>query len=371
MANHKKVIQDLLGQAGISVNGKDPWDITVNDDEFYDRLVTNTELALGETYMDKRWDCSSLDQFFYRILKAKLGQKAQRSIAFWRSYLSQYCVEMLRAAFNPQSVSRVHMTGSHYNKGNDLFEKMLDKRMVYTCAYWENAKNLDEAQENKLKLSCQKLRLEPGMTVLDIGCGWGSFAKYAVENHDVRVVGITISEEQCELAKARCAGLPIEIKLVDYRELLKRDDRFDRIVSLGMFEHVGCKNYAKYMQTAAHCLKPNGLFLLHTIGAHSSRIGTNRWIDTYIFPNGQLPTLGQIERAMEGLFIIDHVQNIGIHYDKTLMAWYDNFNNHWPELSHKYDERFRRMWNYYLLSCAASFRARQNQVWQLLLSKNS
>jgi cyclopropane-fatty-acyl-phospholipid synthase len=250
---------------------------------------------------------------------------------------------------------------------------MLDKRMVYTCAYWENAANLDEAQEKKLELTCQKLNLKPGMKVLDIGCGWGSFMKYAAERYGVSAVGITISKEQVDLARDLCSGLPIEIRLQDYRELLNSNIQYDRIVSLGMFEHVGHKNYETYMKTMAHCLKEDGLFLLHTIGSNRFNAATSRWINTYIFPHGQLPSIAAVGASLEGLFVMEDWHNIGVHYDKTLMAWHDNFNAHWDEvkkLSAEYDERFRRMWNYYLLSSAANFRARQIQLWQIVLSKN-
>jgi cyclopropane-fatty-acyl-phospholipid synthase len=242
--------------------------------------------------------------------------------------------------------------------------------MVYTCAFWEGAENLDQAQEQKLKISCQKLKLKPGMTVLDIGCGWGSFAKYAVENYDVRVLGVTVSKNQIEFANKECAGLPIEILFQDYRELLKSNTQYDRIVSLGMFEHVGFKNYPIFMQTVAHCLKEDGIFLLHTIGANSSKNVSSSWLNKNIFPNAHIPTVSQIASTIEEIFVMEDWQNYGINYDKTLMAWHQNFNQHWDQIKNHYDERFRRMWNYYLLSCAGCFRARHNQLWQIVLTKN-
>ncbi|MDH7528362.1 MAG: cyclopropane fatty acyl phospholipid synthase, partial [Ignavibacteria bacterium] len=243
---------------------------------------------------------------------------------------------------------------------------MLDKRMNYSCAYWKDATNLDEAQENKLELICKKLYLKPGMRVLDIGCGWGAFAKYAAEKYGVEVVGITVSKEQLKLAKELCDGLPVEIRLQDYREV---NEKFDRIVSIGMFEHVGYKNYREYFKIAAKNLKDDGIFLLHTIGSNISTKSTDAWTHKYIFPNGMLPSLAQISKTVENLFVIEDVHNFGADYDKTLMAWYNNFKNNWHKLKDKYGERFYRMWEYFLLSCAGAFRARKNQLWQIVLSK--
>lgn len=238
--------------------------------------------------------------------------------------------------------------------------------MVYTCGYWKNAKDLDEAQEAKLDLVCRKIGLASGQRVLDIGCGWGSFAKFAAENYGAQVVGITVSKEQVRLAQERCAGWPVEIRLQDYRAMR---ETFDRVISLGMFEHVGYKNYRTYFEVARRCLKEDGLFLLHTIGGNVSAKSTDPWIDKYIFPNSMIPSAAQIAKAAEGLFVMEDWHNFGADYDKTLLAWYQNVESHWLELSTRYDERFHRMWRYYLLSCAGSFRVRVNQLWQIVYSK--
>jgi len=243
---------------------------------------------------------------------------------------------------------------------------MLDKRMNYSCGYWKDAKNLDEAQDAKLDLICRKLKLEPGMTVLDIGCGWGSFAKFAAEKYQTRVLGITVSKQQVDLARKLCRALDIEIRLQDYRDL---KEEFDRIVSIGMFEHVGYKNYRKFMQVVDRCLKENGLFLLHTIAGNKSVKTGEAWISKYIFPNSMLPAANQVTNAYEGIFKLEDWHNFGTYYDKTLMAWHKNFNKNWDKIKTYYDERFRRMWNYYLLSCAGSFRTHKNQLWQIVFSK--
>lgn len=268
-----------------------------------------------------------------------------------------------------QSRRRAFIVGErHYNLGNDLFQNMLDKRMNYSCAYWKDASNLDEAQENKLELICKKLYLQPGMRVLDIGCGWGAFAKYAAERYGVEVVGITVSKDQVALGREMCKGLPVEIKLQDYRDV---NEKFDRIVSVGMIEHVGYKNYREYFLIAHRNLKDDGLFLLHTISQVRSTKSTDAWIHKYIFPNGMLPSIAQLAKAVENLFVIEDIHNFGADYDKTLMAWYNNFNTNWGKIKDKYGERFYRMWKYFLLSSAGAFRARnKNQLWQIVLSKN-
>jgi len=356
----KNIAEKLLSLAGIKINGNNPWDIKVHNEKFYRRILTQTSLGLGESYMDEWWDCEKLDEFFYRILRSQIENKVRQN---WTLLLEV----ILARIFNMQSKKRAFQIGEkHYDLDNELFKNMLDKRMVYSCAYWKDAHTLDEAQENKLDLICQKLGLQPGMKILDIGCGWGSFARYATEKYKVEVIGITVSKEQIELGNTLCKGLPVEIRLQDYRDV---NDKFDHIVSLGMIEHVGYKNYRTYMEVVHHCLKDDGLFLLHTIGGSKSVTSVDPWMNKYIFPNGMLPSIKQIGSAIEGLFVMEDWHNFSADYDKTLTTWHRNFDKNWPEIKSNHDERFHRMWKYYLLSCAGSFRARKNQLWQIVLSK--
>ncbi|WP_304131906.1 cyclopropane fatty acyl phospholipid synthase [Ignavibacterium album] len=359
---YKSVVQELLSLAGIEINGRNPWDIQVNDERFYKRAVTEAELGLGESYMDGWWDVEKLDEMIFRIVRADLQNKVRRNLKIALQLAGFYLINM-------QARHRAFIIGErHYDLGNDLFQNMLDKRMNYSCAYWKNAANLDEAQENKLELICKKLYLKSGMRVLDIGCGWGAFGKYAAEKYGVEVVGITVSKEQVSLGKELCKGFPVEIRLMDYRDL---NEKFDRIVSVGMIEHVGYKNYRTYFEIANKCLNEDGLFLLHTIGEVRSVKNTDAWTHKYIFPNGMLPSIAQLSKAAEGLFVIEDLHNFGADYDKTLLAWYDNFNTNWYKIKEKYGERFYRMWKYFLLSSAGAFRARnKNQLWQIVLSKN-
>ncbi|MFC2014197.1 cyclopropane fatty acyl phospholipid synthase [Chloroflexota bacterium] len=352
--------QRLLSLAGIKINGDNPWDIRVHNEKFYQRVLAQGSLGLGESYMDGWWDCEKLDEFFYRAIRSQIESKVKKNWALLFEVL-------LAKVVNMQSKKRAFQIGEkHYDSGNELFRNMLDKRMVYSCAYWKDFHTLDEAQESKLDLICQKLGLQPGMRVLDIGCGWGSFVKYAAEKYKVKVIGITVSKEQAEFGKTLCKGLPVEIRLQDYRDV---NDKFDHIVSLGMIEHVGYKNYSTYMEVVHHCLKDDGLFLLHSIGGNKSVTSADPWINRYIFPNGMLPSIKQLGSAIEGLFVMEDWHNFSTDYDKTLMVWYRNIDINWHKLKSNYNERFYRMWKYYLLSCAGSFRARRNQLWQIVLSK--
>ncbi len=356
----KDVIQSLLTEAGVELNGSRPWDIQVHDERAYKRWLTETELGVGESYMDGWWDVKALDEFFNKILRANLEQKIKHNLKTALFILST-------RLFNQQTKAKSKIVGrEHYDLGNDLFRQMLDKRMIYSSAYWKNAKTLDEAQEAKLDLICRKLALKPGMKVLDIGCGWGGFARFAAEKYGVEVVGVSISKEQIEMGKVLCTGLPVELRFQDYREV---KGKFDAVLSIGFIEHVGYKNYHTYMKVVDRCLKEEGISLVHTIGNNTSVTYVNAWTDKYIFPHGMVPSVAQIAKSAEDLFVIEDVENFGPDYDKTLMAWYANFKNAWPQLKDKYGERFYRMWRYFLLSSAGGFRARFNQLWQFVMTK--
>lgn len=356
------VLRELAAAAGVHFNGDAPWDIRVHDQRVYRRILGQGSLGFGEAYMDGMWDCDRLDELFHRLLSIDVDER----LAGW-ARLRLFGEVVRHCLFNLQTSQRAFQVGErHYDIGNDVFQTMLDPTMSYSCAYWHNAADLEKAQRDKLDLICRKLELRPGERLLEIGCGWGSLARFAVEFYGVEVVGLTVSKEQQQLARARCADLPVRIELMDYRDL---SGQFDKVVSVGMFEHVGQKNYPAYFDIARRALRDDGLFLLHTIGSHITTAHTDPWIDRYIFPNGKLPSARELATVLEGRFIIEDWHNFGPDYDRTLMAWRDNFDQAWPRLSTHYDERFRRMWRYYLSSCAGFFRARQGQLWQLVLSK--
>jgi cyclopropane-fatty-acyl-phospholipid synthase len=356
----KDVVQSLLAEAGITLNGSQAGDIQVHDERVYKRWLSEAELGVGESYMDGWWDVEALDEFFNKILRANLEQKIKRNLKTVLFILST-------KLFNQQTKTKSKRVGrEHYDLGNDLFRQMLDKRMCYSSGYWKKAKNLEEAQEAKLDLICKKLELKPGMRVLDIGCGWGSFARYAAEKYGVEVLGVSISQKQIELGKQICKDLPVELRFQDYREV---QGEFDAILSIGFLEHVGHKNYRTYMEVVSRCLKETGISLIHTIGNNTSVTYVNAWTNKYIFPHGMIPSLAQIAKAAEGLFVIEDLHNFGLGYDKTLMAWYANFQKAWPQLKEVYGDRFYRMWRYFLLSSAGGFRSRYNQLWQLVMTK--
>lgn len=358
---YKQTIGKTLSQAGITINGDQRFDPQIHDERFYKRVMALGSLGLGESYMEGWWDCEQLDEFFNKLLQSEIEKYAPKNF-------KSLCAFLKARLFNPQSMGNSAKNATHhYDLSNEFFQAMLDHRMVYTCAFWKNASNLDEAQEAKLDLTCRKLHLEPGMKILDIGCGWGSFAHYAAEHYDVHVTGINVSENQLNHARKKGKGLNVSFRNQDYRTL-DESESFDRIVSLGMFEHVGYKNFRSFFEAAKRCLKPEGLFLLHTIGSNISTTTTDQWLSKYIFPNSLIPSIKQIGNGMEGLFVMEDLHNFGVYYDPTLMAWYQNFVKNWDQFKHQFDNTFYRMWEYYLLCCAGSFRARKNQLWQMVLS---
>lgn len=359
------VLVRLLESADVRLDGGRPWDIRVHDPTLYNRILRDGSLGIGEAYMDGAWESKQLDETFHKLLSVRLNIKIKgfTKLRLLGLFLSSFL-------FNRQSRRRAFQVGKHhYDIGNDVYAAMLDPTMSYSCGYWKDAENLEQAQLAKLRLICDKLKLESGERLLDIGCGWGGLAQFAAENYGVEVTGITVSKEQQRLAQARCAGLPVVIELMDYRELT---GRYDKVVSVGMFEHVGPKNYSTYFAAVDRVMDPDGLFLLHTIGDYDHLITTDAWIDKYIFPNGHIPSARRLGKAViEQGFILEDWHNFGQDYDATLMAWWKNFDAAWPRFAARYDEHFYRMFKYYLNLCAGYFRSRQGQLWQLVLTKQS
>jgi cyclopropane-fatty-acyl-phospholipid synthase len=356
--------QALLERADIRLGGHRPWDLQVHHPDTLRQILKGGSLALGETYVQGWWDCAQIDAFICRALRAGLHHQVA-------------CPGRLRAALrarllNLQSMARSWQVARvHYDLGNDLYEAMLDPSMAYSCGYWAQASTLEQAQQAKLDLVCRKLELRPGMRLLDIGCGWGSLMRHAAEHYGVECVGLTVSNAQAEWGQARHRGLPIRFELGDYRRFNPdAAQSFDAVASVGMFEHVGHKNYRTFFDMARRCLRPDGLFLLHTIGKNRSSESTDPWIEKYIFPNGELPSAARLSASSEHAFVIEDWHNFGADYDRTLMAWQARFEQAWPTLRARYGERFYRLWRYYLLSCAGTFRARDNQLWQVVMSPN-
>lgn len=355
----RRRVARYLSAAGVRLDGERPWDPQIHDDRVFGRIVAQGSLGLGESYVEGWWDCERLDELAHRVIRSGADLRILPSIA-----------DGLRLAtawfLNLQSVGRAaQVARRHYDLGNDLFLAMLDSRAIYSCGYWRHARTLDEAQEAKLELIARKLALEPGMRVLDVGCGWGGAARFFAERYRVEVVGVTISREQARFATELCRSLPVTIDLKDYRSI---EGRYDRAYSIGMFEHVGWQNHRACLSAVHEHLDRDGLFLLHTIGALVSARHGDGWVGRYIFPNYLLPSAAQISAASEGLFVIEDWHNFGPDYDTTLLAWHRNFERAWPRLAARYREPFHRMWRYYLLTSAGGFRARRNQLWQIVLS---
>ena len=280
----RRRIERLFAECGIDIDGPNAWDIQVHNEDFYARVLAKGSLGLGESYMDGWWDVRDLDGFVYRLLAARADERARS----WRDALAW----LGAALVNHQRGARVfEVARRHYDLGNEFYEAMLDRRMIYSCAYWEGAHTLDDAQEAKLALVLDKLAPRPAQRLLDVGCGWGGALKFAAERYGVTGVGVTIAREQAAYARQSCKDLPVAIRLQDYREMR---EKFDHVFSIGMFEHVGVRNYRRYMKVVRRCLHPGGRFLLHTIGGFRSTNHTDAWIGKYIFPNSMIPSRGQI-----------------------------------------------------------------------------
>ena len=356
----ESIIRELFALAGIEIGGHAPGDIHVHDPRFYERVLRDASIGFGEAYMEEWWETDALDVTIDKIMRANLKQKITGS---WRMRALTVKALMLNLQAKARAGASIE---AHYDIGNDLYTRMLDDRMVYTCGYWANAKNLHESQEAKLDLVCRKVGLKPGLRVLDLGCGWGGFASWAAEKYGCTVLGVTLSKDQVSLGNRLWKHLPVELRLCDYRDV---QGQFDRVVSSGMMEHVGPKNHRDMMQTIDRCLKPDGVALIHTIANNRSLRHGTPFIEKYIFPNAVAPSIAQIGRAMEGLFVLEDLHNIGPDYDPTLMAWWENFDRTYSEISDRYDRKFYLMWKFYLLAAAGASRSRDGQLYQLVMTK--
>lgn len=355
----REIIEKMLESADVKINGNRPWDIKVLDDRLYNRILNQGTLGLGEAYMDGWWECEAIDELVYRVIRF-----CDKSIIYKNIINLLHLLKSKILNLQTKSGSK-RVAEEHYDLGNDLYMSFLDPYNQYTCGYFKNTNDLNKAQEQKLDLICKKLQLKSTDKVLDIGCGWGGFAKYAAEHYGCHVTGISISDEQIKYAKEFTKGLPVEILKMDYRDM---EGTFNKVLICGMIEHVGYRNYKSIFNIVKRCISEDGLFLLHTIGGKISKTYADPWIEKYIFPNSMLPSPKQIAESSEGLFILEDWHNFGQYYDKTLLSWMKNLDTSWPQLKEKYNDRFYRMFKFYLLSCAGLFRARDIHLWQIVFS---
>jgi len=327
------------------------------------RLKRDGIYGLGEDYIAGKWQVTDLTGFLAQLVKLPEVTRLKFS-----PRTAWYVFRALTS--NPQSGAGVYEVGErHYDLGNTLFSAMLDRSMSYTSGMWRNAATLEEAQIQKLRSICEKLELKPGMTVLDIGCGWGNFARFAATEYGVKVIGLTISREQQALGMERCRGLPVELRLQDYREF---NEQVDRVVSIEMIEAVGHKNLRAFFESAYRALVPGGRFVLQVISGNSFTLRSPAFLDQYllwlvrhIFPNGYLPRMDHLTGREAQPFLLESMEQFGESYERTLSAWKDNFDRAWPSLKDHYGEDFRRMWHFYLCGCMACFRTRLVSVYQI------
>jgi cyclopropane-fatty-acyl-phospholipid synthase len=341
----------------------------IRDEALLRRLVTNTELALGEGYTDGHITFGNDDLHgFFRL--AITNQTAQGMPA-WVAPLEtlRHYLGRLRT-FNPMGRARRNVA-HHYDLSGALYDLFLDADKQYSCAYFARPDmTLDEAQEAKKHHIAGKLLIEPGMRILDIGCGWGGMGLTLARDYGARVVGVTLSQEQHKVAtdRARAAGLAdrVDFRLTDYRNVT---ETFDRIVSVGMFEHVGVPHFREYFRTVHDRLAPDGIALIHTIGRTVPPSYTSPWIEKYIFPGGYVPSMSEMMGAIEkeNLYTTD-VEYLRLHYAETLRHWYDRFTDRIGDAARLYDERFCRMWRYYLVACEQTFRHGHQCVFQVQMA---
>lgn len=341
--------------------------IQENTDIFYNNdknkilldVANRGNLALGEHYMQGNWHSPDLFNLFVKIInnKKNYGGNGSNYFKYFTGLANQTNSE--------------EMINSHYNLGNDFFESWLDKNMQYSCAYWnKDNMTLDEAQIQKMDLIGKKLKLEPGMLVLDIGFGWGSLANHLATKFNVKVIGINLSSEQYNYALEKYGNNNnVQYIYGDFADILKYNYKFDRIVSVGFYEHLDNDRYGDFYNIVATCMKEDGICLLHTIGTDSNNKGTEEWINKYIFTRGRIPNLCDISQNTAKFDLtIEDVHNFGYNYYKTLIAWYNRFKK-----THDKNKNpvFHRMWEYYLLSCAAGFYTKHLYLWQFIITKRN
>ena len=361
----------IANQIGVEINGPNAWDIQIHNESLYSRLFRDGSLGAGESYMDGWWDCNDLVELSFRVAKNNL---------LLESGLPLFVHTTRSFLLNLQNKIRARIVGEcHYDLPIPLWEKMLGASMIYTNGIWQDTDDLDTAGFAKYDLVCRKLELKKGDTLLELGCGWGAFLKYAATHYGCRCTGVTISKEQAKYASELCQSLPVKIHHCDYRDrdVYNPDDiKYDAITTLGMTEHVGRKNYRQCMQIIYEQLRDCRLFLLESSG-NSKESAPDMFIQKYIFPYLDMPTVGSIDKYTRDFFVLEDMQTVSVDYAKTIIAWSNNFKKYWSDFDLSENtfgglskNQFYRMWVYYLDCCAGVLKARtETQAWQFLFSK--
>ncbi len=357
ISRYERRAQELFALAGIKINGDQPCDIQVRNNAAFVRLFGYGSLGWGEAYVDGYWDCEQLDDFVCRCLIANLTGHFRPS-----DFLLFLRARLLNRSFPTLAVPK------HYESGIELFEKMLDQRLIYSSGYWKNATTLNEAQEHKLDLVAEKLGLKAGMKVLDIGCGWGGAIRYFAERYKVSGLAVTTSKNQYDVACQTCKDLPIEIRLHDYREV---SEQFDCSYSIEMLGHLKPKHYKHYFQFVNRTLREGGSHLVQVAGSSMRAVRSDPWVQRYIFPGGYVPAPSQLIAAAQASLNLEDWQILTKDHDQTFMAWHENLSAAWKDFEEEVDERTVRMWRYYLLSFAGVFRSNASQLWQIVFSKSA
>lgn len=350
--------------------------IVVHDPRFYRRTVLASTLGLADAYANRDFETPDLETLL-TLLAAHARNAREKAFAEDRLPPMQHplawWLQVLCRSTDQQSPRRSKRVGrNHYDLSVSMYERMLGPSMAYSCGYWnEDARNLDEAQFNKYELLCRKLGLKRGMRILEIGCGWGGFAAYAIKKYDVTVVGVSISKRQIAYIQSRhaelCEAGALDVRFMDYRDI-PRDfpEAFDAAVSIGMFEHVGPRHYDAYMRVAWRALKPGGKFLLHTIVGNG---GIDPFVWYRVFIGGVLPMEWQVARVAKRYFVLENLENFGYDYYLTLNAWRENYKKAYQQLNESPDERESRFWEFYLTFCAVLFKVRLLQLNQYVFSR--
>lgn len=356
----------------ISVDGKDPlmighgvplFNVLIHRDIPKHELINATSLALGEAYMNRDIEVEGDLFLALTLLLAHMDQFSINQKAMHR---------LLHTSTNAGHQKKE--VCSHYDIGNEFYQMWLDKTLSYSCAYFKAPDDtLEQAQQQKAQHILKKLNLHKGMSLLDVGCGWGYLLREAAKTYGIHGTGITLSKEQhkicCEKAKEEGLSDLLTFRLMDYRELKRNPNAFDRVVSVGMLEHVGRDNYPLFFDNMSQCLKPGGIMLLHTITALKEHPG-DPWMKKYIFPGGMVPSFRELANlSAEYQFYTVDAESLRRHYVKTLLCWYENFQAVKPNVMAQFSDSFARMWELYLCACAASFQNGVIDIHQLLLTK--